>query len=177
MQRFNKRKRDNVPFFIKHLFGYMIQKNTVKALAEDFMMESENYLIDVLVSNSNRIRVFIENDKHVSIKDCIALSKHIESNLDREKDDFELEVSSPGIDQPFKTHRQYQKYLGEIVDVLLNNGEKYKGKLCAVSENQIEVILVNNISNKKLIQKSLKDNTKKSFPMNEIKETKLVIIL
>lgn len=155
----------------------MIQKNTVKALAEDFIKESENYLIDVLVSSSNKIRVFIENDEHVSIQDCIALSRHIESNLDREKDDFELEVSSPGIDQPFKTIRQYQKYTGKIVDVLLNNGEKYKGELCFVDENQIELILIKSTDNKKLIQKSLKDNIRKSFPMNEIKETRLVIIL
>lgn len=155
----------------------MIQKNTVKELAENFIKDSENYLIDVLVSSGNKIKVFIENDSHVSIQDCISLSRHIESNLDREKDDFELEVSSPGIDQPFKSIRQYKKYLGKLVEILLTSGEKVKGELSKVDDNQVEIIQIKNSGNKKLTQKSLKDNVTRIFPMNEIKETKLVIIL
>ncbi|MEX1189638.1 MAG: ribosome assembly cofactor RimP [Bacteroidia bacterium] len=154
----------------------MIQKNTVKTLAEDFLKESENYLIDVLVSSSNKIRVFIENDEHVSIQDCIALSKHIESNLDRETEDFELEVSSPGIDQPFKSIRQYRKYVGKTVDVLMNDGSKVSGELIGNTESEIEVLPEKKAGKKKIKQTSHIDNESIRISLNDIKETRLIII-
>ena len=107
----------------------MIRKEHIVELSEAFLKDSANYLIDVNVRSGNRISIFIENDEHVSIKDCIALSKHIESQLDREQQDFELEVSSPGIDSPFRHERQYLKYVGKEIEILMSNGEKFSGEL------------------------------------------------
>ncbi len=149
----------------------MINKNALISL------ESDNYLIDVLISSSNKIRVFIENDEHVSIKDCIALSRFIENSLDREKEDFELEVSSPGIDQPFKSIRQYQKYKRRPVEILLNDGQKLYGELTEANEKEIGLIPnTNKNSKKKLKQTSLTDEQPAKILLADIKETKLVIV-
>ncbi len=155
----------------------MINKNTLINLVEDYLKESDNYLIDVLISSSNKIRVFIENDEHVSIKDCIALSRHIESNLDREKEDFELEVSSPGIDQPFKSIRQYRKYIGKAVEILLNDGDKLKGELADCDEVEVSFLSqINKKGNKNLKQTLHIDNKPTKISLNDIKETKLIIV-
>jgi len=154
----------------------MISKERIVDLAQSFLEGSTNYLIDVRVSSTNKILVFIENDVNVSIQDCIQLSKHIEHSLDREMEDFELEVSSPGIDQPFRNMRQYKKYCGKEVDVLLKNGEKMKGLLSKVEETLIEI---EPSSSKKPVKKATsennKDKNKNVFLLNDIKETRLHI--
>lgn len=155
----------------------MIRKETIVQLVDEFIKDSANYLIDVQVSTSNKIRVYIENDEHVSIQDCIAISKHIESNLDREKEDFELEVSSPGIDQPFKKQRQYQKYQGKDVELLLNSGEKTQGKLLGLEDGVISIIPFQGKDKKK--NKTIKiitDNQSISFPQDQVRETRLIIV-
>jgi len=106
-----------------------LSKDTITSLAQEFLKDSDNYLIDISVSASGKISVLIENDKHVAIGDCIKLSRFIEHQLDREQEDFELEVSSPGIDQPFKSYKQFIKYIGHEIEVLSLNGEKQEGVL------------------------------------------------
>jgi ribosome maturation factor RimP len=153
----------------------MISKERIVDLAKSFLEGSTNYLIDVRVSPTNKIIVFIENDVNVSIQDCIQLSKHIENSLDRELEDFELEVSSPGIDQPFKNLRQYYKYCGKEVEVLLKSGEKIKGLLKKVDETSIEL---QPSSSKKQTKKTVTEkieNNKNVFLHNGIKETRLHI--
>ena len=155
----------------------MIRKETIVRLVDEFIKDSANYLIDVQVSTSNKIRVYIENDEHVSIQDCIAISKHIESNLDREKEDFELEVSSPGIDQPFKKQRQYQKYQGKDVELLLNSGEKTQGKLLGLEDGVISIIpLLGKDKKKNKTIKIITDNQSISFPQDQVRETRLIIV-
>jgi ribosome maturation factor RimP len=151
----------------------MIQRNQIIQLAESFLKGTENYLIDVKVSSTNRISVLIENDQHVSIQDCIALSRHIEHSLDREKEDFELEVSSPGIDQPFKHIRQYVKYAGQAVELKMKDGRKVTGILVSADEKSVH------------IQPDIPKKTKKNpnpelgispvYALDEILETRLII--
>jgi ribosome maturation factor RimP len=117
----------------------MITKAQIKELAERFLEGTPNYLIDVKVSSSNRISVLIENDEHVSIQDCIALSRHIEHSLDREQEDFELEVSSPGIDQPFRHLRQYAKYAGRQIELKLKDGRKVTGLLESADAKSVHI--------------------------------------
>jgi ribosome maturation factor RimP len=166
------REGDSVPFFIS-MMKSMISNDLISELAQSFLKDTANYLIQVNVRSGNRISVFIENDDHVSIKDCIALSRHIESNLDREKQDFELEVSSPGIDSPFKNIRQYKKYVGKDVEVIFVNGEKIQGVLLGADEAGFDI--------KPLPPKSKKNNQQANdilpvrYSFDEVKETKLVI--
>jgi ribosome maturation factor RimP len=140
----------------------MIKKDQIIKLAEQFLAGSENYLIDVKVSSTNKIMVLIENDNHVSISDCIALSRQIEHSLDREQEDFELEVSSPGIDQPFRSIRQFMKH---------------KGKLTAANETQISIIAAKEKKSKNNKNQPSDVNPEMTFQMKDILETRLVIKL
>jgi ribosome maturation factor RimP len=116
----------------------MITKEQIVKLAEEKIEGTELFLIDVKVLPGNKIEVFVDGDKGLAIKDCMEISRHIEKNLDREKEDFSLEVSSPGATVPLKMGRQYIKHLGRDLEVLLNNGEKIEGKLTeANAEGQI----------------------------------------
>ena len=149
----------------------MISKQHIVSLAESFLSDSENYLIDVKVSASNKIAVLIENDQHVAIQDCINLSRHIEHSLDRELEDFELEVSSPGIDQPFRHERQYLKYNGQEVEVKLRNGMKYIGTLSLPEKNKISL----QPSKTKASKKTNIPTEPMRFSLDDILETRLVI--
>jgi ribosome maturation factor RimP len=154
----------------------MIRKEHIVELSEAFLKDSANYLIDVNVRSGNRISIFIENDEHVSIKDCIALSKHIESQLDREQQDFELEVSSPGIDSPFRHERQYLKYVGKEIEILMSNGEKFSGELLGSDSESIQYLPSKKSQRNKIDQTT---NTKeaKTVLISEVKETRLVITI
>jgi ribosome maturation factor RimP len=102
------------------------------------------------------------------------MSRHVESNLDREKEDFELHVSSPGLDRPLKTLRQYKKYTGKELSVATRDGKKYSGKLLKASEEGIELEsrskeAVEGKKGKQLIIRNI------NLTFNQIKETKVVI--
>lgn len=154
----------------------MIQKEQIVELTETFLKDSANYLIDVNVRSGNRISIFIENDEHVSIKDCVALSKFVESQLDREKQDFELEVSSPGIDSPFRLERQYIKYVGKEVEILMLNGEKFLGELLGIDSLNIQFLPLNKVQQKKADQ-IINIKESKLVLISEVKETRLVITI
>ena len=116
-------------------FVFMIDKELVQAIVEEFLTSSDNYPVAIEVKPDNTVVVEIDNDEAVSIDDCVALSSYIESKLDREKEDFALEVSSAGVGQPFKIGRQYRKNIGNGIEVLAQSGIKYSGILKAVDEN------------------------------------------
>lgn len=107
----------------------MIDKNVVKGLVEDWLQGREYFLVDVSVSADDRIVVEIDHAEGVWIDDCVALSRYIEEHLSREEEDYELEVGSAGIGQPFKVLRQYQIHVGRNVEVLTADGKKLRGVL------------------------------------------------
>ncbi|MCQ2066874.1 MAG: ribosome assembly cofactor RimP [Bacteroidaceae bacterium] len=108
----------------------MIESKLVAGLAQQWLESKENYfLVDVNVSRDNRIVVEIDHPEGVWIDDCVELSRFIESNLDREVEDYELEVGSAGIGQPFKVLQQYVNHIGQNVEVLPRTGAKLKGVL------------------------------------------------
>jgi ribosome maturation factor RimP len=112
----------------------MIDKETVKEIVEDYLKSSENYLVNIEIKPDNSITVEIDNDQAVSIDDCIALSHFIESKLDREKEDYSLEVGSAGVGQAFKILRQYRKHIGNEIEGLAKSGIKYTGVLKTADE-------------------------------------------
>ncbi len=138
------------------------------------MEELGYFIVSATVSSSNNIRVEIDGDKGVNINDCVEISRLIESNLDREEEDFELVVSSAGMDQPFKILRQYQRYLGREVEVKVKGGEKLKGKLLAANEEQVELEIT---EKRKLEGKKKKQlvTEQRIVPMDQVNETKVVI--
>lgn len=152
----------------------MVSEKFIHQLVEEKIGGSSYFLVDLSVSTSNSITVEIDSPNGVKISDCVELSRHIESNLDREEEDFELSVTSAGIGRPFKVFEQYEINRGKEVEVILGNGEKYKGKLEEVSPEGISIgyskkVKVEGKKKKELIYEE------KKLPMGEIKETKIIV--
>lgn len=116
----------------------MIDRNWIIQLTEEKLKEDQ-FIVEVTVSQANQISVLLDSDKGVTIDDCIQLSRHIEGNLDREAEDFELQVSSAGLGQPFKVHRQYVKNREREVEVVLTNGQKQTGILKGADESGFDL--------------------------------------
>lgn len=155
----------------------MISKQKIKDLAEERIAELANglFIVDITVSATNVIHV--ELDKHegnVAINDCMSVSRNVEHNLDREAQDFELHVSSAGLDKPFRVLAQYTKNIDREVKVVLQNGAKLEGILRAVAEKGItlETSRTEKPEGKKKKELIVEQH---EFPFEQIKETKIVI--
>ncbi len=152
----------------------MIDKKLLITLTEEYLETSDNYLIDVVINTGNVISIEIDNDNGVSIDDCVALSRYLESKFDREEEDFELTVGSAGLTSPFKTQRQYQKNIGNEVEVLTKKGVKLSGILKEVSDDNFIVTI-----SKKERAEGAKRKTEViedlQFGYDEIKYTKYLI--
>ena len=109
----------------------------VSSFVENALRErTDLFLIDLSVSEANQIKVVIDGDKGVLVDDCIFISRSIEHNLDRDAEDFSLEVTSAGATSPLKNQRQYKKNIGRILKVKANT-EEYEGKLTTVDDEGI----------------------------------------
>lgn len=148
----------------------MITQEFIQSLVEKKLENSDKFLVSVNVKPGNCISVYIDGDKGVSIDDCAGISKHIESNLDRESEDFELEVSSAGISHPLVLTRQYVKNIGREIKVKLKTGVVISGKLEIVEPDFI--VLTETLQAKKA--KST-DPVQHQVYYTDIKETKLII--
>ncbi len=112
----------------------MIDEGKVREIVGNHIC-SDMFVVDVRVSSSNKITVLIDREEGVTIDDCARLNRLVEENLDRDAEDFELEISSPGLNEPFRVVRQYLKNRGEEVEVLTKEGKKHKGVLKDVLDN------------------------------------------
>jgi len=113
----------------------MIDKNVVKSLVEEWLQDKDYFLVDIEISQDSRIVVEIDHADGVWIEDCVALSRYIEDRLSRDEEDYELEVGSAGLGQPFKVPQQYLNFIGEEVEVLDADGKKTRGVLKSVDGN------------------------------------------
>jgi ribosome maturation factor RimP len=154
----------------------MIQVELVRSCLQDELPKRGLFLVDVTVSPGNRITVHADSMKGITIEECIGISRFIESRFNREAEDYELEVSSPGLDNPLKQPEQYQKNLGRWLDIITFDGLKTTGKLVNASEGsitlEIESIEKDDRTRKKVVVKKLFEKR-----MNEIKAAKIVISL
>lgn len=119
----------------------MIEKNKVREIAGEWLAGKDYFLVDVNVDSQNKITVEIDHKDGVWIEDCCELSKFIESQLDREVEDYELEVGSTGLGQPFKVLQQYINSIGYDVEILTADGKKMEGSLTAADENSFTVVV------------------------------------
>lgn len=119
----------------------MISKAKVTEIVNEWLAEKEYFLVDVSVSADNCVSVEIDHADGVWIEDCVLLSRHIEANLDRDVEDYELEVGSAGIGQPFKVLRQYINHIGKEVEVLAKDGKKYRGIMVRADEAEFAVTI------------------------------------
>ena len=152
----------------------MIEKNVVTRIVSEWLEDKEYFLVDVTVSPDDKIVVEIDHAEGVWIDDCVELSRYIESKLDREEEDYELEVGSAGIGQPFKVLQQYIIHKGCDVEVLAKDGKKYKGVLTDVDENQFSLTVETKMKlegekRPKMVEQLI------TFTYDEIKYTKYLI--
>lgn len=121
-------------------FYTSMDKEKVKSLLDNALEEnSELFLIELKFLADNKIYVEVDGDKGVSLKECIRISKGIEHDLDREEEDFSLEVTSPDVANPLKVKRQYIKNMNRILSVKLCDNSKVEGELIRVNEDEIEL--------------------------------------
>lgn len=167
-----------VPFCYNLRLEKMIERNKIAQLIEENLQGKDLFLVDFNVSTGNQIEVFIDSDhQEVSIADCVALSRHIESNLDREEDDFELNVSSAGLDIPLKQKRQYKKHIGERLKLQMKDGKQILMDLKEVSDESVKGIpLKKNPNAKKGSKKQFIELDAVELSFNDIREAKIEVI-
>lgn len=153
---------------------YMIEKNVVSKWVEEKIASSGNYLVDVAIKPGNLIIVEIDNDEGVCIDDCAELSRYLEAHLDRDIEDYELEVGSAGITSPFKVLRQYVKNIGNEVEMQLKSGVKLTGILKSATEDGVVVTVDKQVKAEGAKRKTTVSEDQ-SYTFDEIKYTKYLI--
>jgi len=117
----------------------MIERYKIEGHLREILEGTDFFLVEVKVDRKNRIAVYLDRDQGISIDDCAGISRSLESRLDRTSEDFELTVSSPGLDTPFRVIEQYRKNVGNNVRVVMNDGHSMEGLLNQVDDKGITV--------------------------------------
>ena len=161
-----------VPFFIAWMMIVATQiEDWVKSLAEG----TDLFVVRVAVTPGNRICVLVDRlGSGLTMKDCVDVHRHIESHIDRDAVDFELEVGSPGMDEPFMHPMQYVKNIGRQVRVLLNDGTELKGRINSVIDNALTIIPEAKARSKAKAV-SVTESEPVTVDLNQIRETKKII--
>lgn len=151
----------------------MILKEQIIGIINEKINGTHLFLIDVKVLPGNKIEVFVDGDNGLGINDCVDLSRHIEKSLDREVEDFSLEVSSPGATQPLKLSRQYIKHVGRDFELKLNDGSVFTGTLIEIGANG-DLTLETTTREPKAIGKGKTNVTRThNIQLQNIKESKI----
>ncbi len=159
------------------LFVPMISRKRVLELIEERIAELDNglFVVELNISSNNVIQVELDKyEGYVSVDDCIRVSRNVEHNLDREEADFELNVSSAGLDKGLRVFAQYKKNVGRDVKIQLHEGGKIEGKMISATPEEIVVQTTRKerIEGKKKKETIIEDHV---LRMDEIKEIKIVI--
>lgn len=117
----------------------MLDKHNIESLVNDYLLNTDTQLVSVEISEDNDIQVVLDSPTGVDLDFCTSLNRHIEARLDRDKEDFSLEVGSMSLTDPFVLPLQYQKNLGNPVIVTLQDGSKLKGVLTDVTDTDFEI--------------------------------------
>ena len=149
----------------------MIEKQKIVALVEEFIKGTGLFLVGVKVSSSNRVTVLADKNEGITIDECASIHRHIEKGLDRDKEDFELQVSSPGLDLPFAVFEQYLKNADKKVEVIDNEGVRYTGILKNITEGGFE------LESEVKIKGKTKELKEISFNFDQIKSTRVILII
>ena len=154
----------------------MINKDVVKTAVEQWLSQNDYFLVDVEMMPDGRIVIEIDHADGVWIEDCAELSRFLQEQLGEELGDYELEVGSAGIGQPFKVVQQYRNHIGKDVEVLSFDGKKQQGILKEVSEDGLSfVVTVKEKQKQEGKKRPVIVDVDKSFAMNEVKYTKYLL--
>jgi len=153
----------------------MIDKNIVKTKVDEWLATGDYYLVDVEMTADDRIVIEIDHADGVWIEDCAALSRFLQEQLGEELGDYELEVGSAGIGQPFKVMQQYRNHIGKEVEVLQKNGQKVQGTLVSVADDRTFVVKVQEKQHVEGKKRPVMVDVEKTFAMDDIKYCKYLL--
>ena len=152
----------------------MIDKAKVKELVDQWLDDKDYFLTDLTVTRDNCITVEIDHADGVWIDDCVQLSRHIEANLSRDEEDYELEVGSAGLGQPFKVLRQWQNHVDKQVEIITADGRKLKGILREADADSIVLTTRQKVQVEGRKRPVLQD-VDLNLPMAEVKSGRYII--
>ena len=160
------------PFFVYLKEKKMIKKEKIEEVL-DRILDKDKYFIVRIHNKGDNIKVILDGYGKFGLDDCININRKLKSEFMGELDDYNLEVTSPGLTSPFEVPEQYHKHTGEKVEVLLSDGQKITGKLLEVLPDEIVVEEKKRIRNEKNKKKTVTEN--KTISLDDIKKTKLII--
>ena len=149
----------------------MIEKNKIEEAVRGLIAGSDIFLVSVKVSSSNKIFICVDKNSGITIDECVAIHRKVEQCFNRDEEDYELQVSSPGLDAPFIVIEQYIKNEGKKVEVLDNCGKKYTGLLKNVTTGGFELETEIKVKGKP------KEIVELSFNFDQVKYVKIVLIV
>ena len=152
----------------------MINKETIQALTEEWLQGNDYFLVDINFGSDDRIVIEIDHADGVWIEDCASLSRFLGERLGDELGDYELEVGSAGLGQPFKVEQQYVNHIGDEVEVLASDGKKYQGVLKAVNGREF-VVTIKEKQKQEGKKRPVIVDVDKTFLMDEVKYAKYVL--
>ena len=141
----------------------MITTEQIEHIVNEQIAGTDIFIVDINIRTGNNIIVRIDHPDGITIDTCVVISKSIDSQLDREQEDYSLEVTSSGVGQPFKVKKQYEKNIGKKIDMVLKDGQKLIANIVAVQEDGIIVIP------SKIGHKNVKENNQLEIKWEEIK--------
>ena len=150
----------------------MIAQENILELANSHLTSTGLFVTGIKIGSDNQINVFIDGDEGVTIADCVSLSRFIEKSLDREKEDFSLDVSSHGAATPLVSPRQYPKHVGRDLEIKLLDGTKTEGNLTECNEDEIK-LLFSVRENKPICKGKITVTKQHIIKYNQIKESKI----
>jgi ribosome maturation factor RimP len=149
----------------------MIEKNRIEEIVKEFIIGTDLFLVSVKVSSANRITVLADKKGGITIDECVSIHRHIENNLNRDEMDYELQVSSPGLDAPFSVIEQYYKNEGKKVEVIDNEGNRHSGILKNVTDGGFELEVEVKVKGKSHELREF------SFNFEQVKSTRIILTI
>lgn len=151
----------------------MITKENIENLLLEKTEGTEIFVVDIMINSGNTIIVHLDSNKGITLDECVEFNRFITGRLDKDLEDYNLEISSPGLDSPFKVEKQYLKYAGRKVELIMSDGKKKIGTLLAYREGEIDV--------EEWVKPEGKPGSKKTIPVvktykpDEFKSVKSVV--
>jgi ribosome maturation factor RimP len=149
----------------------MIEKGNIETLVNEIIKETKIFLVTVKVSSSNRITILADTREGITIDECALIHRQVEKNLNRDVEDFELQVSSPGLDMPFVVIEQYYKNEGRKVEVIGDDGARYTGNLKNITDGGFE------LETEVKVKGKMKETKDISFNFDQVKSTRVILTI
>ncbi|HDR90045.1 MAG TPA: ribosome assembly cofactor RimP [Bacteroidetes bacterium] len=152
----------------------MVTRERVQEAIEKSFWDDDFFLVDVQIIPGKKVTVYVDRENGITIDECAELSKSLLYTLEGELEDMELTVSSPGLTMPFRVKEQYEKNISRNVEVVMKDGEKFKGKLLGVSDSGFS-LLTREATGAGGKKKKQEEAAERWFAFDEVKSTKIAV--